>query len=35
VDPLAPAGLDDVGHLVGGHREDGEVDVVGDVLDAA
>ena len=31
--PLAPAGLDHAGHLVGRHGEDGEVHVVGDRLD--
>ena len=31
--PLAPAGLDHAGDLVGRHGEDGEVDVVGDGLD--
>ena len=31
--PLAPAGLDDAGDLVGRNREDGEVDVVRDRLD--
>src|SRR3954467_6074515 len=32
-DPLAPAGLDHVGDLVGRDGEDGEVEVVGDRLD--
>ena len=32
-DPLAAAGLDHAGDLVGRHGEDGEVDVVGDRLD--
>jgi hypothetical protein len=33
LDPLAPACLDDAGHLVGRHGDHGEVDVIGDRLD--